>query len=123
GGPSTENPARTSAPDNVTTVTAPFVVVDDNGKVVMRVQGEGTGDLSRGIYVYGPKDSHPMAHVGIITSDGSGRLWASHAGATRPAIQVLGGGGDDPAQIAVFNAQGYNSLEEQGRMISNDQNF
>ena len=110
------------SPEHVTAFPAPFVVVDDDGKVIMRVQAEAA-ESSRGMYVYGPNDARPMAHVGIIKQNGAGRVWASHIGAGRATIQMMGGGDENtPAQIAVFHGPAHNSLEPQGLIIRNDEN-
>jgi len=102
------------------TVTAPFVVVDRAGKVVMRVALEATDKASRGIYVFGFGSDFPVAHVGVM-ADGVGRLYVTNTREKRAQVQILGGASDIPATVAVFRADGnaYNSLEQQGLMIRN----
>lgn len=124
GGPERAPASADTAPgaNKPTVVTAPFIVVDRNGKVVMRVQGEAVGNsLSRGIYAFNATSDVPMAHLGV-TADGDGRAYVTHAGAGRPAVQMIGGGADNDALILVTRgrAEGYNSLEQEGLMIRND---
>ncbi len=50
------------------TVTAPFTVVDDSGKPLMRVQADD-GSFSRGMYVF-DDGGHSVAHVGSWAKGG-----------------------------------------------------
>lgn len=114
--------AAAFGPDKATIVTAPFVVADRGGKVVMRVQeGDSAGKESRGIYVYGAGSDLPLAHLGVLVKEGAGRLYVTNAKAGRPQIQAIAET-DTPAAVVVFRADGkngYNSLEQQGLMIRN----
>jgi hypothetical protein len=56
------------------TVTAPFTVVDDNGKPLMRVQQNGSG-FSRGAYFF-TTEGKSVAYIGA-TTDTSGRVYVS----------------------------------------------
>lgn len=78
-----------SAPagDKGLTVQVPFTVVDQKGKIVMRVQDAGMSALSRGLYVYDSGSDGPMAYVGA-SSEG-GRIYAAGAKATRPDVQMM----------------------------------
>ena len=109
-------------PDKATTVTAPFVVVDRGGKVVMRVQAGDPGKDSRGIFVYGTASDLPLAHLGVLSKAGVGRFYVTTAKPGRPQIQAIAET-DTPAVVAVNRADGngYNSLEPQGLMIRNDE--
>jgi hypothetical protein len=110
----------TLGPDKATIVTAPFVVVDRGGKVVMRVQGEFTDKASRGVYVYGAGSDIAVGHLGL-TKGGAGRLYVTSTKAPRPQIQAIAEESDTAATVAVFRADGngFNSLEQQGLMIRN----
>ena len=109
-------------PDKATIVTAPFVVVDRGGKVVMRVQAGDPGKDSRGIFVYGTASDLPLAHLGVLSKAGVGRFYVTTAKPGRPQIQAIAET-DTPAVVAVNRADGngYNSLEPQGLMIRNDE--
>lgn len=66
-----------------TTITAPFMVVDGDGKPILRV-GEEDGSFSRGLYVYNDKGAS-VAHMGA-RADGLGRAYVSRPNATPTAV-------------------------------------
>jgi hypothetical protein len=111
--------AQVSGPGRSSVFTAPFVVVDRGGKVVMRVQ-DFSDKTSRGIYIYGPGSDVAVAHLGV-TPDGGGRAYVTNKTAQRPQIQLIASGSDAAATVAVFRTDGgtYNSLEQQGLLIRN----
>lgn len=113
--------------DRPLTVTAPFVVKDRAGKVIMVVQeGAGQGEVpggSRGLYIYGVNQSgSALAHVGAMPDADTGRVYVAHEGSHRPDVIMayhdggpllaLNGSGTgkvamlDRSGIAFFNSSG-----------------
>jgi hypothetical protein len=69
--------------DKPMTVTAPFLVVDEDGKPLLRV-GEDDGSFSRGLYVFNDKGAS-VAHMGARL-DGLGRVYVSKPNTTPTAV-------------------------------------
>ncbi len=70
--------ASSNKDGDTTKVTAPFEVVDGQGKTIMRVQ-EPTSDSSRGMYIYNDQ-GRIAAHVGVLITSGGGRVIARNSG-------------------------------------------
>ena len=95
-----ESGDATDRPERLT-VVAPFTVVDENGKTIMRVGEKGDADYSRGIYAF-DEAGRPVAHMGA--NETGGRFYARSSGATIPEL-VLGVGRKGPG-ILMNDANG-----------------
>ena len=82
--PPAKKPDQSSEKDSTnrdglaTKVTAPFEVVDKQGRTIMRVQ-DSTSDTSRGVNIYNDQ-GRVAAHVGVLISSGGGRVMARNSG-------------------------------------------
>lgn len=80
--PAAEREARADG-EGPMTITAPFTVVDEDGKPLLRV-GEDDGSFSRGLYVFNAQGAS-IAHMGA-RSDGLGRIYASRPNVSPTAV-------------------------------------
>jgi len=69
-----------------TTIVAPFTVVDESGKPIVRVTAGG--QYSRGMYLYGAGAIGSGTYVGV-EADGSGRIYVARAGHLPEALLAV----------------------------------